>query len=1487
MASEPHQDDRAPPAPPGAAAPSAPTAAAGQSGRPSTRFQPVQPLLIPGFGEEGQQPQGRSPTLHPFTTSRDLSREPTTLLRPAPELEPEPEAAGREVTLLGGEAVLDGREATLGAGALHGREATLLGAVGGREATPLRPAGSFALTGREPTLRGAATPRPAGGGTSAGTVAGGAAGVTGREPTLAAGGGSRRPITQPTDLGGRAGAPAAPSGRPRTGSGTSVSFDDAWHLQGRRGPHTGAKWGDFELGGILGEGGMGAVYRAKQVSLKRRVALKVLPPNLAADDKLLQRFHLEARTSSILSSPHVVQVYAIGEHDGNHYFAMEFVEGTDLYDIIKQRQTDHQPFTPDEAADLVVQAAKGLAEAGRHGIVHRDIKPPNLMVAKGNLLKIADFGIVKIMGEHQLTMTGQAVGTPAYCSPEQGRGEAQIDTRSDLYSLGVVFYELLCGRKPFEGTTPNALIYQHCYGEPELPQKLNPLIGDEYQAVVLRCLQKKPEHRYACADDLVKDLESIRAGSMLKSAIAHYRLGTGADEAKREQMNWWQRHLAAVAGAAGLVVVLGGGGVWAWADHAQRVRLAASEEQSRRDIAASEERQKHELSAARLRATLASLDQIAPLPADVEARLDELAAAAGSGDADVARWRAKVTRVRLLAGGLVALDTAEPDAAARISAGADLTAYAALVGTGDAAAERWAARLAQAQKDEDELRAKLGVLDTAALTQAAADSLRPLLAQLQRLVPADDARVRAWGERLAGFDARITALIARIAPLDAGGRITEGQRGACLEALGQLRPLLGAADARVQRWERRLQEAEGLVGRLRAAIGAVLGTVDRPSVPAQDTIEIDLAQLRTLLDSDDPDLKRWDLQIRSANAAIAKLRERLAALDALPKGETAPFALLAPLHQAVDELRGLARPGDADVLRWEAALRVGDELIATLRTRLRRLDGAQAEPIALAQQQALAHDLERLDAKGGVDGEQAAAWSSRLAAEAARVAALRTALAVLDRPASIVEATRSALARLAADAGEGDADVVRWQAKVARVAALCGKLKVLDAATMPDDGEHLHAQLVVEVGAADAEAQRWGARLGEIAAARAAVAPLARIQPLTPTAVADLVRLRALVGAADAGWQRLDAKVARVGELAALLRPLATTYAQAPAAATATHAALAELVGLVGVGDPGCRAWAQRQALLDGPGRPAWASAAGQDEYGPWALVRVGDAEVRFRYVPPGAFRMGSPDDETGREGDEVAVPVTLTQALWLAESECPQRLWHVVTGGAPSRFTGDDRPVDSVSLDDIQAFLAALTRRVPGLPARLPSEAEWEYACRAGAIGPWAAGPGGAQRSLDGLAWYAANSHGESHEVKLRYPNALGLYDLQGNVSEWCRDRYAPYPTSAASDPLGRDGAQGVARGGSWGDGQATLRAANRLPARPSLRSAYLGFRLAAAVQWPVPPDGLALLGAGAATRGQIEFQLGTAHVRVEVALPADGLPSATSAPRPAQATP
>ncbi len=353
-----------------------------------------------------------------------------------------------------------------------------------------------------------------------------------------------------------------------TGGGkkTKSTMDDGWHLKGRQGPLTGQTIGDYEIGGILGEGGMGTVYRAKQISLKRRVAVKVLPPHLASNAQMRQRFEQEATTASLLNSPHVVQVFAAGSHHDMVYFVMEFVEGTDLSEKISEKNDAGQLFTPDEATNFIIQAARGLAEANKHNIVHRDIKPANLMITTKGVVKIADFGISKIAGEHGLTMTGTAVGTPAYCSPEQGRGD-KVDARADIYSLGVVFYELLTGRKPFDGTTANALIYQHNYAEPTLITALRAEVPDAYQAVALKCLQKDPAKRYQDAAELVGDLERVRAGSAPMTALMN-AFGTGADEAMRRLGIKQRRIWPYITAALVLVAIIAGIVLWSNQQHA-------------------------------------------------------------------------------------------------------------------------------------------------------------------------------------------------------------------------------------------------------------------------------------------------------------------------------------------------------------------------------------------------------------------------------------------------------------------------------------------------------------------------------------------------------------------------------------------------------------------------------------------------------------------------------------------------------------------------------------------------------------------------------------------------------------------------------------------------------------------------------------------------------------------------------------------------------
>ncbi len=747
---------------------------------------------------------------------------------------------------------------------------------------------------------------------------------------------------------GRTGTPGEQRGR---GKGTSHTLD-TWHMQGRKGQHTGQTWGDWEIGGMLGEGGMGAVYRGLQRSLKRRVALKVLSPNLAADSRLLQRFEQEARISSTLSSPNIVHVYAAGEWEGNHFFAMEFVEGTDLYDIIKARKDENRPFKPEEAADIIVQAARGLAEAGKYGIVHRDIKPPNLMVTKQGMVKIADFGIVKVLGESQLTMEGQAVGTPSYVSPEQGRGEATVDQRSDLYSLGVVFYELLCGQKPFDGSTPNALIYQHCFEEPPLPKSLNLEISDEYQAVVLRCLQKKIENRYQDADALVKDLEDIRNGNMVKSVISNYKLGTGAEEAKRENMSWAQRNLLKLVAAA-VVILLAGGFFLIW--FTQQIQDAAAD-------------------ANRLREVLKDLDKVAPLPADADGLLAKLALIAPDRerDADLVRWRAKAEQVHQLAGQLKGLDAPSIDAKLRHAAKPVLEAYIADVGAAEVNASRWAKSLATAQQSEDELREIFRRGEAEVLDLPHRDKLAPLLERLAQLVPGDDPQVVAWRRTLGDFDLRVKTLNAKFDELAAKPTLTEVDLQSLTQLLAVAKPLFGTQDERIAKGESRLADIRGRIGRYRAALKERFAKEDQPSKATQEAVKFDLAAFRALVDAKDSDLVGWDQQIAAANAIHDDLKKDLGKLDLPPlKGQTLELALIKPNADTLARLERLALPRRR---RCAALARSASRPCASTSTiwpsaPQAARQGRSAEREAAGRSCAVATAMERYAAKGALDAD--------------------------------------------------------------------------------------------------------------------------------------------------------------------------------------------------------------------------------------------------------------------------------------------------------------------------------------------------------------------------------------------------------------------------------------------------------------------------------------------------------------------------------------
>jgi eukaryotic-like serine/threonine-protein kinase len=335
--------------------------------------------------------------------------------------------------------------------------------------------------------------------------------------------------------------------------------------------------GDYCIVREIGRGGMGVVYEAEQISLQRRVALKVLPFAAALDARQLQRFKNEAQAAAHLHHQNIVPVYAVGCERGVHYYAMQYIEGNTLATVIDAYKKGVPPLLQGEtqslaelvtersakdakpsraAANLAVQAAEALEYAHQMGIVHRDIKPANLLLDTRRNLWIADFGLAHIQGDARITRTGDLLGTMRYMSPEQALGHGSVDQRSDVYSLGATLFELLTLKPAFNGKDRQELLRQIAFEEPLALRQADSAIPVELETIVLKAMAKEPEGRYARAQDLADDLRRF-----LNDLPIHARRPTVLDRARR----WTRRHrpivawglvslaLLVVAGVLGLV----------------------------------------------------------------------------------------------------------------------------------------------------------------------------------------------------------------------------------------------------------------------------------------------------------------------------------------------------------------------------------------------------------------------------------------------------------------------------------------------------------------------------------------------------------------------------------------------------------------------------------------------------------------------------------------------------------------------------------------------------------------------------------------------------------------------------------------------------------------------------------------------------------------------------------------------------------------------
>ncbi|MBL8729068.1 MAG: protein kinase [Planctomycetes bacterium] len=902
-------------------------------------------------------------------------------------------------------------------------------------------------------------------------------------------------------------------------------------------PLLGKELGGCRIESLLGRGAMGAVYRAHQVRLDRRVAVKVIRPEMMTDPRTLKRFEVEARTVGRFNSANVVMVHDVGFEQGVHYLVMEFVQGKNLRDHVKLLAGGRLPAA--EAIPLLRQACKGLEEAQRLSVIHRDIKPDNLMLTDRGILKIADFGIAKpVQDDFSLTMSSELIGTPLYMSPEQCQGIADLDFRSDMYSLGATFYYLLTGEPPVRASSVYELIQTKTKLENLCLWKALPELDENHplSRVIERMTALDREDRYPSYEALLNDIVLVEQGSTI-DRIARKAPSKGE---LPKLLAPKKRSGGAVAWVAGLLVLAAAGGGYWWSQRDTTDHSASTgggpADSGARDAAAVRSR------LATLRGRLAKDGPSAALQKDVaavavepttKAEREQLQKDVELGLAIEARLAARKAPKPALPFDELAAHLTAVDAAARLdgAAGKELQAW---VATARSAArnehvlglEAKSALLSAFSQWQDERRRAVGEKQLARLGEQLArieagrrqllSALPALTADLDAALPVkslDEARRGLADKTVSPVDVDIGAALAEIA--------VEFERTGPTSALDErTKKLLSTNTDQIAERDRLLNAFQTAEARKREAEAAKANDYPSEPLPPFDDIETYYGKLDHVLDElrRDGQLPTWAKELRARLRSEPDLQQKAlvacrTAFEAWQRASESPTAAVAALEASLGSItRGIQKA----VTLFPAAKEALEQVVPAdaLATARARLDRAQQRKDLLAGLPTLRNQLLQVRTIGDWRSQREA-WLADLAALQAKAQPLaddaevqrelRNAEQVRDRwiqaSARVEEfATRFAAGDLTGARGVADASVLGSEGRdeLRALGAVVGKcadaFRVLDgeldvdrALALLDDAAGLLRDYSGLAPSAVARMTAWGERLADLRRAAAAM----------------------------------------------------------------------------------------------------------------------------------------------------------------------------------------------------------------------------------------------------------------------------------------------------------------------------------------------------------------------------------------------------------------